>query len=48
MEKAKHYLYSSASNYACGKELIELEIAENPVTDVLGKNEFWKYNNYEE
>ncbi|AZI66605.1 transposase [Kaistella daneshvariae] len=48
VEKAKHYLYSSASNYACGKGLIELEIAENPVTDVLGKNEFWKYNNYEE
>ena len=48
VEKATHYLYSSASNYSSGKGLIEVEIAENPVIDVLGKNEFWKYNNYEE
>lgn len=48
VEKAIHYLYSSASNYAFAKGLIEVEIAENPVIDVLGKNELWKYNNYEE
>ena len=48
VEKANHYLYSSASNYSSGKGLIDIEIAENPVVDVLGKNEFWKYNNYEE
>lgn len=48
VEKASHYLYSSASNYSFGKGLIDIEIAENPVIDVLGKNEFWKYNNYDE
>lgn len=48
VEKASHYLYSSASNYSFGKGLIEVKIAENLVIDVLGKNEFWKYNNDEE
>ncbi|MBU8883965.1 transposase [Kaistella sp. DKR-2] len=48
VEKANHYLYSSAANYSFDKGLIYIEIAENPVIDVLGKKEFWKYNNYEE
>ncbi|OWK72772.1 transposase [Flavobacteriaceae bacterium JJC] len=48
VEKANHYLYSSAANYSFDKGLIDIETAENPVIDVLGKNEFWKYNNYEE
>ncbi|MCC2590600.1 REP-associated tyrosine transposase [Chryseobacterium sp. MFBS3-17] len=48
VEKANQYIYSSASNYSFGKGLVDIEIAENPVIDVLGKNEFWKYNNYDE
>ena len=48
VEKANHYLYSSATNYSTDKGLVEVEIAENPVIDPLGKNEFWKYNNYDE
>ena len=47
VEKSHHYLYSSASNYSFGKGILEIEIAENPVIDVLGKNEFWKNNSYE-
>ncbi len=47
VEKAHQYLYSSASNYSFSKGLVEIENAENTVIDVLGKNEFWKYNNYE-
>jgi len=41
VEKANHFLHSSASNYAFGKGLIEVERAENPVIDALGKNAFW-------
>lgn len=48
IEKGNQYLYSPAGNYSFGKGLIDIEIAENPVIDVLGSNEFWKYNNYEE
>ena len=48
VEKGNQYLYSSAGNYSFGKGLIDIEIAENPVIDVLSRNEFWKYNNYEE
>src|SRR5690606_37262090 len=48
VEKGNQYLYSSAGNYSFGKGLVDIEIAENPVVDVLGRNEFWKYNNYEE
>lgn len=48
VEKGYHYLYSSAGNYVFGKGLLEVEIAENPVIDPTKKNEFWKYNNYDE
>lgn len=41
VEKANHYLYSSTSNYAFGKGLIDVELAENPLIDALGKNAFW-------
>jgi REP element-mobilizing transposase RayT len=40
VEKASHYLYSSASNYVNGKGLLEIEIAQNPVIDVLNPNAF--------
>ncbi|WP_317043960.1 transposase [Chryseobacterium sp. T16E-39] len=48
VEKGYHYLYSSASNYTYGKGLLDIEIAENPIIDVTGKNNFWKYNNYDD
>ena len=40
VEKASHYLYSSASNYVNGKGLLEIEIAQNPVINVLNPNAF--------
>jgi REP element-mobilizing transposase RayT len=40
VEKASHYLYSSASNYVDGKGLLKIEIAQNPVIDVLNPNAF--------
>jgi len=40
VEKASHYLYSSASNYVNGKGLLEIEMAQNPVIDVLNPNAF--------
>lgn len=40
VEKASHYLYSSASNYVNGKGLLKIEIAQNPVIDVLNSNAF--------
>ncbi len=48
VEKAQHYIYSSASNYANDKGLLKVELADNPIIDVTKKNEFWKYNNYDE
>lgn len=46
--KSTTYMYSSASNYVNGKGLLEVELADNPIIDVTKKNEFWKYNNYDE
>lgn len=40
VEKASHYLYSSASNYVDGKGLLEIEIVQNPVIDVLNFKSF--------
>lgn len=40
VDKASHYLYSSASNYVDGKGLLEVEIVQNPVIDVLKPNAF--------
>lgn len=48
VEKAHHYLYSSASNYVTGKGLLEIELADQPIVDTTKTSEFWKYNNYEE
>lgn len=48
VEKAQHYIYSSASNYVNNKGLLNVEMADNPIIDVIKKNEFWKYNNYDE
>lgn len=48
VEKANQYIYSSATNYSFDNGFVAVETAENPVIDVLGKNEFQKYNNYNE
>lgn len=40
VEKASHYLYSSTSNYVNGKGLLKIEIAQNPVINVLNPNAF--------
>lgn len=44
VEKAQHYIYSSASNYVNQKGLVKVELADNPIIDGTKKNEFWKYN----
>jgi len=46
VEKASHYIYSSASNYINGSGLIAIEKADNPIVDVLNLNNFTKYNDY--
>ena len=48
VEKAQHYIYSSASNYTTGKGLVNVELADNPVINTSKTNEFWKYSNYDE
>lgn len=40
VEKASHYLYSSACNYVNGNGLLEILKAENPVIDVLNPRLF--------
>ena len=35
VEKASHYLYSSASNYVNGSGILQIQKADNPVIDVL-------------
>jgi REP element-mobilizing transposase RayT len=35
VEKASHYIYSSASNYVNGKGLLDIQLADNPIIDVL-------------
>ncbi|WP_371536143.1 hypothetical protein [Flavobacterium sp. Arc3] len=44
VEKASHYMYSSATNYVNDEGLILIEKATNPVVDVLDPNAFTKYN----
>ena len=41
VEKASHYLYSSASNYVDGKGILEIQIADNPVIDILNLTSFY-------
>ncbi|MEG3656467.1 transposase [Arenibacter palladensis] len=44
VKKASEYLYSSASNYIDGKGILEnIELATNPVIDVLRTSPFLKY-----
>ncbi|KIO51545.1 REP-associated tyrosine transposase [Flavobacterium hibernum] len=46
VEKASHYIYSSASNYVYDKGILEIEKADIPIVDVLNLNNFTKYNEY--
>ena len=46
VEKASHYIYSSASNYVNDTGLITIEKVDNLVVDVLNLNNFTKYNEY--
>jgi len=46
VEKASHYIYSSASNYVCDSGLLKMEKADFPIVDVLNLNNFSKYNEY--
>jgi len=46
--KAQHYIYSSADNHLNNKGLLKIELAHNSIIAVTKKNEFWKYNNYDE
>ncbi|WP_369800517.1 hypothetical protein [Tenacibaculum sp. Bg11-29] len=46
VEKASHYIYSSASNYVKNKGLVTIEIVDNPVIDVLKNTSITKQNQY--
>jgi len=46
VEKASHYLYSSASNYVNDTGIIPIVRADNPIINVLNVNNVQKYNNY--
>ena len=46
VEKASHYIYSSASNYVCDKGILEIEKADIPIVDVLNLSNLTKYNEY--
>ena len=46
VKKPSDYLYSSASNYALDEGFIAIEMADNPVVDVLNLKNFTKYNEY--
>ncbi len=44
VEKASHYIYSSASNYINDSGLLKIEKADNSIINVLDSNAFVKYN----
>ena len=46
VEKASHYIYSSASNYVSDNGLLKIEKANTPIVDVLNLNNFTRYNEY--
>ncbi|MFV8357167.1 REP-associated tyrosine transposase [Flavobacterium sp. XS1P32] len=46
VEKASHYVYSSASNYVSDSGLLKIEKAATPIVDVMNLNNFTKYNKY--
>ncbi len=46
VEKASHYIYSSASIYVNNTGLLKVEVMPNPVVDVLKTESILKYNKY--
>jgi len=46
VEKASHYLYSSASNYVNDVGLVFIEKADNPIVDVMNLSNIQRYNSY--
>ena len=46
VEKASHYIYSSAPNYLNDKGLIIIEKADHPIVDVLNLNNLQRYDSY--
>ena len=47
VEKASHYIYSSASNYVTGKGILEsVEVLDFPFVDVTRAGKVFKYHNY--
>ncbi|MFV8334193.1 hypothetical protein [Flavobacterium sp. GSP14] len=46
VEKASHYVYSSANNYVSDSGLLKIEKADTIIVDVLNLNNFTKYNEY--
>ncbi|KFF19114.1 REP-associated tyrosine transposase [Flavobacterium hydatis] len=46
VEKASHYIYSSASNYITDTGLLKIEKADIPIVDTLNSNNFTRYNEY--
>ena len=46
VQKASHYIYSSASNYINDSGLIEIEKAENPIVDVMNLSNLQRYDLY--
>lgn len=46
VEKASHYLYSSANNYVNNKGLVEVVLMDNPVVNVHNLNNVFKRTDY--
>ena len=46
VEKASHYIYSSASNYINDNGLIVIEKADHPIVDVMHLNNLQRYDSY--
>ncbi|WP_324522797.1 MULTISPECIES: hypothetical protein [unclassified Flavobacterium] len=47
VEKASHYLYSSASNYVCNEGLIKVELVDISLKSNLNPNLITKYSSYD-
>ena len=46
VEKASHYIFSSASNYINDCGLVAIEKADNPIVDVMNLNNLQRYDLY--
>jgi hypothetical protein len=46
LDKALHYIYSSASNYVSDIGFLKIEKADIPLVNVLNPNNFTRYDGY--